>query len=109
MARKLTAKYLEERKIPKVLIAGLILASVLGWTGWKNLDKIKNYYQIRQIFPKQTTATQILDGDTFTIKSGMTVRLLGVNSPERGKPGHDEATNYLTSLINGKKLSFEYD
>ncbi len=68
MAKKLTAKYLQKRKVPKVLIAGLILASVLGWTGWKNLDKIKNYYQIKKIFPTKTTATQILDGDTLLLK-----------------------------------------
>lgn len=109
MARKLTVKYLQKRKVPKVLVTGLILASVLGWTGWKNLDKIKNYYQIKQIFPVKTTATQILDGDTFTIKNGLTVRLLGVDAPARGKPRYDEATNYLVYLIKDKQLNFEYD
>ena len=95
MIRKLTAKYLEKRKVPKVLIAGLILASVLGWTGWKNLDKVQNYYQIRQIFPTKTVATQIIDGDTFIIKNGMTVRLLGIDAPNRGKEGYDSASSYL--------------
>ncbi|PIP64072.1 hypothetical protein COW96_04555 [Candidatus Roizmanbacteria bacterium CG22_combo_CG10-13_8_21_14_all_33_16] len=109
MARKLTAKYLEKRKVPKVLIAGLILASVLGWTGWKNLDKIKNYYQIRQIFPIKTKAVIVTDGDTFTIKNGMTVRLLGIDAPNRGISGYDEAKNYLSSLILNRSLSFEYD
>ncbi len=109
MPRKLTAKYLESRKVPKVLIAGLILASVLGWTGWKNLDKIKNYYQIKRIFPSQTTASQVLDGDTFIIKNGLSVRLLGLNAPERGKLNHDESTSYLTYLVSNKNLSFEYD
>jgi hypothetical protein len=54
MPKKLTAKFLEKKKVPKVLIAGLLMASVLGWTGWKNLIKIKNYYQIKQIFPQTT-------------------------------------------------------
>jgi endonuclease YncB( thermonuclease family) len=109
MAKKLTAKYLEKRKIPKVLIAGLILASVLGWTGWKNLDKIKNYYQIRQIFPSKTKMVEVIDGDTFTIKNGMTVRLLGIDAPNRGVSGYDEAKNYLSSLILNRSLTFEYD
>lgn len=69
MPKKLTAKYLEKKKVPKVLIAGLVLASVLGWTGWNKLDNIKNYYQLRQIFPTKTQATQIIDGDTFIIKN----------------------------------------
>jgi len=46
MPKKLTPQYLEKGKIPKFFVAGLVLASVLGWTGWKNLDKIQNYYQM---------------------------------------------------------------
>lgn len=110
MRRKLTAQYLEKKKVPKVLIAGLVLASVLGWTGWKNLDKIKNYYQVKKIFPVKTAATQIQDGDTFIIKNGLSVRLLGIDAPNRGKPGNQEATQYLSYLIgNNKPLTFEYD
>lgn len=107
--KRLTAADLEKKKVPKVLIAGLILASVLGWTGWKNLDKIKNYYQIKQIFPTKTTSKEILDGDTFTIKNGLTVRLLGVDAPDRGKQGYEEAKQYLSFLIVNKSLKFEYD
>lgn len=109
MPKKLTAKYLEKKKIPKILIAGLILASVLGWTGWKNLGKIKNYYQIRQIFPVKTTATEVLDGDTFIIKNGMTTRLLGVDAPSRAEEKYQEAKDYLSFLILNRSLTFEYD
>lgn len=109
MPKKLTPQYLEKKKVPKVLIAGLVLASVLGWTGWRNLDKIKNYYQIRFIFPKKTTATEILDGDTFVIKNGLTVRLLGIDAPNRGLSGYDQAKIYLEKLIKDKTLTFEYD
>lgn len=109
MPKKLTPKYLEKRKVPKVLIAGLVLASVLGWTGWRNLDKIKNYYQIRFIFPKKTIAAEIIDGDTFTIKNGLTVRLLGIDAPNRGVAGYDQAKVYLEKLIKDETLTFEYD
>jgi len=109
MTKKLSAKYLEKLKVPKVLIAGLVMASVLGWNGWRNIDKIKNYYQIKQIFPKTTQAIQILDGDTFVIKNGLTVRLLGINAPDRGKDNYRQASDYLSQLILNKKLTFEYD
>lgn len=105
----LTVNYLEKRKVPKVLIAGLILASVLGWTGWKNLDKVKNYYQIKQVFPKKTFAIEIIDGDTFTIKNGMTTRLLGIDAPNRGEEKYQEAKNYLSYLLLNRELNFEYD
>lgn len=107
--RHLTTKYLERRKIPKVLIAGLVLASVLGWTGWKNLDRIKNYYQIKAIFPTQTKATAIIDGDTLLITNGLTLRLVGIDAPGRGDEGYDAARDYLTQLVANKKLTLEYD
>lgn len=106
---KLTPQYLEKKKVPKFLIAGLVLASVLGWTGWKNLDKIKNYYQMRQIFPNKTNAASIIDGDTITVKNGLTLRLLGIDAPNRGMPGYEVAKAYLTHLVAGKELSLEYD
>lgn len=109
MRKKLSVKFLEKRKVPKVLIAGLLLASVLGWTGWDKLEDIKNYYEIRSIFPTQTEATDVLDGDTFVIKNGMTVRLLGIDSPGRGKQNFENAKSYLAHLIIDKKLKFEYD
>ena len=109
MSRKLLVDQLKKLKVPKVLIAGLLMASVLGWTGWKNLDKVKNYYDIKQIFPVSTTAIEVLDGDTFTAKNGLSVRLLGINAPDRGKQNYQEASDYLRLLILNKKLTFEYD
>lgn len=109
MSKKLTPQYLESKKIPKILIAGLIMASVLGWTGWKNLDKIKNYYQIHQIFPIKTRAISIIDGDTFVMKNGLSLRLLGIDAPNRGDAGHEEAKSYLANLITNNDLYIEYD
>ena len=66
------------------------MASVLGWTGWQNLDKINNYYQIRQIFPSKTKVVSVIDGDTFTMKNGLSLRLLGIDAPNRGDVGYEE-------------------
>lgn len=109
MSRKLTSKFLQKLKIPKVLIPGLIIASALGWTGWQQLKNIKNYYQIRQIFPVKTTVKEVIDGDTIVINNGLTVRLLGIDAPNRGQTGYSEATATLNSLISQKELSLEYD
>lgn len=109
MHKKLTAKGLEKIKVPKVFIAGLILASVLGWTGGQKLKNIKNYYQIRQLFPLKTEVTTVFDGDTFIIKNGMTVRLLGIDAPARGQNKYQEAKDYLTHLVINRPLTLEYD
>lgn len=117
MPKKLTPKFLKSKKVPQVLIAGLVLASVLGWTGWKGLEKVQNYYQLKSIFPSSTQAINVIDGDTFTIKNGLTVRLLGIDAPNRGAPGYQKSLTYLNSLISftpsnsegQKKIFLEYD
>ena len=109
MSQKLTKQYLKKKNVPNVLIAGLLMASVLGWTGWNNLDKIQNFYQIKTIFPDKTKAIKIVDGDTFVIKNGLEVRLIGINAPDLGQTNYSQSTQYLTHLILNKPLSFEYD
>jgi endonuclease YncB( thermonuclease family) len=50
----------------------------------------------------------IEDGDTFTIRDEATgrkrIRLCGVDSPEHGHAGYQEAKDALTALIGGKTL-----
>jgi micrococcal nuclease len=48
-----------------------------------------------------------VDGDTceievdlgFSVKVKHTFRLYGINTPERGKPGYQEATDYLAGYV----------
>lgn len=109
MKRRLTARYLGKLKVPKVLIAGLLIAAALGWTGWMKLKDIKNYYEVKRIFPDKTRAVNVLDGDTFTMKNGLTLRLLGIDAPGRGEENYREAKDYLQTLVAGKELMLEYD
>lgn len=52
---------------------------------------------------------KIIDGDTFDIASGERVRLIGIDTPERGKIYYKEATDQLESLIGGKMVRLEKD
>ena len=63
---------------------------------------------------------KIVDGDTFWVddgtERGLKVRLIGVDAPESRNSGKKmktyfgaEATEYLSKLINGKKVMLEYD
>ncbi len=51
----------------------------------------------------------VLDGDTFVLDDGRTVRMLGTNSPERGAKGFGDATKILAKMIEGKPVWLEYD
>ena len=53
--------------------------------------------------------SKVIDGDTIELKTGETVRLLGINTPEIGQPCYEEATNRLKELIEGKQIRLESD
>lgn len=100
--RRPTPNWFRKNKVPAVIIPGLLLASALGWTGWKQLE---NYKQNKNIFIEFSVAKKVIDGDTFELDSGMTVRLIGVDAP----PNDIASTDFLKSLILNKKVWLEYD
>jgi endonuclease YncB( thermonuclease family) len=51
----------------------------------------------------------VIDGDTFILANKEKVRLICVDSPEKGKPGYDEAKRFLESLILNKEVRLEKD
>ncbi len=57
------------------------------------------------------TVIEITDGDTFIVDRAYNnrniIRLNKVNTPEKGKPGYDEARNYLASLILQRTVTIE--
>ncbi len=48
--------------------------------------------------------TKVIDGDTFLIEGGYSVRILGIDADERGEPCYFEAKKKLEELILGKKV-----
>lgn len=62
---------------------------------------------------------KFVDGDTFWVddgsKKGLKIRLIGVNTPETVHPQKPvefygkEASNYVKSLLTGKKVRLEFD
>ena len=52
-------------------------------------------------------ATKIIDGDTFLIEGGYSVRVLGIDADERGYPCYDAAKTGLEELILNKEVRLE--
>jgi len=52
-------------------------------------------------------ATKIIDGDTFLIEGGYSVRILGVDADERDHPCYEAAKNRLEQLILNKEVKLE--
>jgi len=52
---------------------------------------------------------RIIDGDTFVLTNGETVRLIGIDTPEVGEPCYSEATQFLTNQIDGENICLSTD
>jgi len=102
----LTASDLVKKGVPFVLIPGILWAGIYGSSA---VNKIKNYYQSKIIFPSQSQVLSVEDGDTLNLKNGIRVRLLGVNSPDRGEENYQEAKDFLEKLILNRIVYLEYD
>ena len=64
----------------------------------------------------QNTATSetnlvvyVVDGDTIDLENGESIRLIGINAPERGEDCYYEATTKLEGLVLNKNVRLEKD
>ncbi len=46
----------------------------------------------------------LIDGSSFQLGSGETIKLASIDTPNSGQPGFLESKNYLTTLIKGKTV-----
>ncbi|MGC9517916.1 MAG: thermonuclease family protein [Methanomicrobiales archaeon] len=51
----------------------------------------------------------VVDGDTIDVDGVGRIRLVGVNTPERGEPGYLEAKEYVESMCQGKTVQLDID
>jgi len=49
--------------------------------------------------------TKVLDGDTFIIEGGHSVRLLGIDAEEEGYPCYEETKGALEDLVLNKEVT----
>ncbi len=67
------------------------------------------FFNASIIFPDReiVIVARVIDGDTIELKDGRTIRLLNINTPERGEFGAELAKEYLLAFEN-KSVEFEY-
>ena len=59
--------------------------------------------------PSEAVVKRVVDGDTVELQSGEKVRYIGVDTPEKGENGYDEATDFNRTMVEGKEVHLEYD
>ncbi len=70
------------------------------------LSSCSIYFEPEFNLSNEVRVYQVVDGDTFIISSGEYVRLIGVDSPEKGEEGYNEATDFLRQF-EGKAVALE--
>ena len=59
--------------------------------------------------PAEAFVLSVADGDTFITREGLRVRLLNIDTPERGEPFSSQAAARLAELILGRSVRLTYD
>ncbi len=89
---------------------------ILEWIGgnptseWRD-DESNNTQEVTEEETQDynMTVVEILDGDTFDLGNEERVRIIGINTPEKGRPFSDEATVALSEMIMGKEVTLVND
>lgn len=55
--------------------------------------------------PRRYVVTHVVDGDTLELGNGQEVRLVGIDTPERGQCGYAEATENLAGMVLKKQVT----
>lgn len=97
---------MKKLKVAKAIIFTIIFLSLTA-AGFVNQYRATRLNSIE--IDVTSTATYIVDGDTFEISNGDRIRLADVDTPERGEWGSAEATNALSNMINNRKVYLDVD
>lgn len=57
------------------------------------------FYQFAENDRERVIIARVIDGDTFVLEDGRTIRLLNINSPEKNTFAAEEASDYLEELV----------
>src|SRR3989344_2735987 len=75
---------------------------------------IVNYYYIDEYLKKsfaegraEVFIERVIDGDTI-VSNGTSIRLLGINTPERGEKYYEEAKSFLEARVLNKTVVLEF-
>jgi micrococcal nuclease len=72
------------------------------------LIRMVNHVERAEFPPDRFQVIRVLDGDTVELSGGDKLRLIGIDTPERGEPFYDSARVYLEHQILGKSVDIRH-
>ena len=101
--------FAKDKVILITIITGLIIIGAI-YLVLNYSNKNENRNEANQcLAPSNVLVTKVIDGDTIVVEGGSHIRLLGIDSDERGYPCYNQAKIYLEKLILNKKVRLEKD
>ena len=69
-----------------------------------------NFYsdQKQSALPTKSTVTRIIDGDNLELNNGQSIRLYGINCPEKNQKFSQEAIDLSTQLTLNQQITIDY-
>lgn len=104
-----------------IAVGALSIASAYTGTGFSHNIPSSKYYDlsasdILHKYPKtechveeSAICTKVVDGDTIYLDNGEKIRMVGVNTPERGVEGYITSKNFVQKLCLNKKVGIDID
>ena len=83
---------------------GLAIAVIVYLVGFRLVQEIGQDVSPDDRF----IVVRVIDGDTIESKGGDKLRLLSIDTPEKGEPYYAEATSFVADLVLGKVARIEY-
>lgn len=90
-----------------IVAAGIIASAALVFYGLS--IPTANIISSPQNLEGPKTVTKVIDGDTVIVEGGDTIRLLGIDSDEKGYPCFTPAKDRIEELALGKEVYLEKD
>lgn len=98
------------KKIFKFLIVAIIIATfVFIFPQFTFTQFNPKFLNLNENEKEETFVTKVIDGDTIIVEGGRHVRLLGIDTDEKGYPCYYDAKERLEQLILNKKVILEKD
>ena len=95
------------RRHPLLFAVAVVVALFLLFRVFGGADA-RPHNEVQQVEPKDGrtfVVTHVVDGDTVDLSNGETVRLVGIDTPERGECGYDEARAALVDLVEDERIT----
>jgi len=98
-------KFLKTTPRQKQKLLLVILLSILFLINYNFLENsVKNFFDESE----HRIVERVIDGDTIVVENNTHIRLLGINTPEKGEFYYPESKEFLEELMINKTVKLEY-